>query len=142
MNLYAESSAVLRWLLGADPAGRVAATLETAERVFASRVGLVEIERVLFRRAREGTMSEAQANEARRLLEATLPRWNVIELTAEIAQRASQPFPIEPVRTLDALHLSAALFASRLAPDLGVLSTDTRILSNAERLGLAVALTA
>ena len=51
--------------------------------------------------------------------------------------RAGQAFPVEPVRTLDALHLASALEFLVLFPDLKVLSLDDRVLANLPQLGLA-----
>ena len=45
---------------------------------------------------------------------------------------------MEPLRTLDALHLSSALVARGVLPDLVLLSLDSALRENARRLGLAV----
>lgn len=59
-----------------------------------------------------------------------------MEITPNIRLRAAEPFPVEPVRTLDAIHLATAVhFASEFS-DLSVLTFDERILSNLEPLGL------
>ena len=58
------------------------------------------------------------------------------ELSDPVLERAKQRFPVEPVRTLDALHLATA---SRFREALGrvtVLSLDERIRGNAPGLGL------
>lgn len=49
--------------------------------------------------------------------------------------RATRPFPIEPVRTLDALHLGTALLARSAAPGLRLLTLDQRVRENGQRLG-------
>ena len=49
MNLYAETSAVLRWLLGAPLGEDVRLHLGRAENVFASRLTLIEAHRTLVR---------------------------------------------------------------------------------------------
>jgi hypothetical protein len=48
------------------------------------------------------------------------------------------PFPVGPVRALDALHLATALAARAAAPDVRVLSPDQRVRENAARFGFAV----
>ena len=54
----------------------------------------------------------------------------------DLLRRAADPFPVEPVRTLDALHLATVLsYVQEVAP-LDVLSTDDRIRQNAAALGL------
>jgi hypothetical protein len=59
-----------------------------------------------------------------------------MEITGEIRVRAAEAFPVESVRTLDAVHLATVLEFARVFPDISVLSTDSRILANLEPLGL------
>jgi hypothetical protein len=54
----------------------------------------------------------------------------------EVLRRAGRTFPVEPVRTLDAIHLATALEFTAVYPDLRVLSYDRRIRGNAEALGI------
>ncbi len=51
----------------------------------------------------------------------------VLTLEAEIVRRARRPFPEEPIRTLDAIHLAAALRARSLVPGTRLLSLDGRV---------------
>src|SRR4051812_19465392 len=102
MRLYAESSAVLAWLLGEPSGAQVRATLEAADVVMASDLTLIECDRVLIRLAASKHVSEADIADRRaRLLEAST-HWDVLRLSPEIVDRARRPFPVEPVRTLDA----------------------------------------
>ncbi len=48
--------------------------------------------------------------------------------------RARRPFPVEPIRTLDALHLASALGAKETLDDLALLSLDHRIRSAARAM--------
>lgn len=136
MRLYAESSAVLAWLLGEKTASPVRAALQSAEIVIASDLTLVECDRVLVRATALGEMDEGTAGERRRALNAAALRWHILHLRGEIIERARRAFPIEPIRTLDALHLAAVLVANTAIADLEVLSLDTRIRANAHALGL------
>jgi predicted nucleic acid-binding protein len=111
VNLYAESSAVLAWLLGEDASPRVRHTLTSAEIVIASELTLIECERVLIRAVALGETTEASAADRRAHLNAAAAQWNVLRIGAEIVDRAKQPFPMEPIRTLDAIHLASALIA-------------------------------
>ena len=47
-------------------------------------------------------------------------------VTDGVLARAGSPFPVEPVRTLDAIHLATALELATAFPDLRVLSFDRR----------------
>jgi len=58
-------------------------------------------------------------------------------LSEEVLARASRPFPVEPVRTLDAIHLATALEFTAAFPDLRLVSCDSRVRENAEALGIA-----
>ena len=138
MSVYAETSALLRWLLGADDGDTIRLALARAEAVFTSRLTLIEIERVISRQLAEGALSEEQAIECRQLVSTALPHWNVVQLIESISDRAAQRFPIEPIRTLDALHLSTAILILRFEPSLAMLSTDRRVLDNATRLGMTL----
>ena len=61
-----------------------------------------------------------------------------MEVTAEVLGRAAEPFPAEPVRTLDAVHLATALELRRAWPDLMVLSSDRRVRAGAAGLGFGL----
>jgi predicted nucleic acid-binding protein len=138
MTLYAESSAVLAWLLGDDAAGRVRQALEAAEHVVASDLTLVECDRVLIRAATLGHIRERDAAARRSVLEAAASRWHLLRLGPDVIGRARQPFPGEPIRTLDALHLACALLARSAVPVLRVLSLDDRVRAAALGVGLTV----
>jgi predicted nucleic acid-binding protein len=140
MNVYAETSAVLRWLLGAPGGDDAREILGRAEHVMASRLTLIEARRALVRATVTGEISEAAALAVSAVLMTASARWTVVEILPEIAERAAGRFPAEPIRTLDAVHLATALF---LVPEIGtvsVLSTDERVTRNAPLLGLSLAL--
>ncbi len=57
---------------------------------------------------------------------------------AEVIERARRPFPGDPLRTLDALHLASVLVGGRGAGVLALLSLDGRIRAAGRELGLNV----
>lgn len=138
MRLYAESSAVLAWLLGEPSGARVRQALEDAELVLASDVTLVECDRVLIRASTLGELSEAAAATRRSALNSAAARWHIAHLGRDVVERARRAFPVEPVRTLDALHLATALVMRTAIADLEILSLDARIRDVAGAIGLAV----
>jgi len=138
VNLYAESSAVLCWLLGEERAETVRAALAQAELVLASELTLIECDRVLIRASTIGQLSEAVAADRRARLVQAAEHWAVLGLSSEVSERARRPFPSEPIRTLDALHLSFALLARSLVPGSILLSLDERIRTSARELGFEV----
>ena len=135
MNLYAESSAALAWLLEQEHAELVAKTLAEAEFVIASDLTLIECDRVLIRAVVLDELQESDAVHRQARLNAVSTRWTLLTLDEEIIERARRPFPAEPVRTLDAIHLATALTARKAMSDLAMLSLDDRIRKAADRLG-------
>lgn len=136
MNLYAESSAVLAWLLGESQGEPIREILSTARLILASDLTLIECDRVLIRALMIGEVSEAQILDRRAHLNRAAAHWNILRLDAEIVERARRPFPGEPVRTLDAIHLASALVARSIIPGIRLLSLDQRIRASGNALGL------
>lgn len=135
MNIYAESSAVLAWLLGEAAASRVREVLRRAELVMASDLVLIECDRVLIRAVTLGEIDEATAADRRAYLNAAAGHWHLYRLSMDIVDRARRPFPAEPVRTLDAIHLASALAVRSTVPSVELLSLDDRIRRAGEQLG-------
>jgi len=135
MKLYAESSAALAWLLDQKHGELVADTLAQAELVISSDLTLIECDRVLIRAVILDELRESDAVHRQGRLNAVSTRWTLLALDEEIIERARRPFPAEPVRTLDAIHLASALTARKAVPDLAILSLDGRVRKAADRLG-------
>ncbi len=138
MKLYAESSAVVSWLLGEPSAIPVRDALADAELVLASELTLIECERVLIRAVTTQQMTEADAADRRARLRHATEHWTVLTLDEEIVERARRPFPHEPVRTLDAIHLATAVIARGMVPGTRLLSLDQRLRRSGAALGLEV----
>jgi predicted nucleic acid-binding protein len=136
--VYAESSAVLAWLLGEPAAPAVRQLLAEAERVVSSTLTPLESDRALARGVALATLTATDAREAGRLLRHATRGWALLELTGPLLDRAARPFPAEPVRTLDALHLATALEFEAALGGLTMLSLDARIRENATALGMEV----
>lgn len=139
MIAYAESSAVLAWLLG-EPAGDdVRRVLSGAERVVSSTLTQVECARGLARGVLSGRLGRGDELAALRILDEAAAVWTMLELSGRVLAWARTPFPAEPVRTLDALHLATAVTFREQLPDLVVVSLDERVRGNAAELGMAIA---
>ena len=138
MNLYAESSAVLAWLLGEDAGAEVRDILSRADAVVASDLTLIECDRVLIRATTLGDLSEADAADRRAYLTAAAAHWHLLRISPDIVERARKPFPVEPMRTLDAIHLASALAARAVLPGVELLGLDRRVRTTARQLGIGV----
>jgi predicted nucleic acid-binding protein len=119
-------------------APEVRQSLADADLVLASNLTLIECERVLIRAVATGFLPEALAAERRAVLARTSEHWVVFDLDAEVSERARRPFPAEPIRTLDAIHLATAVLARSLVADLALLSLDERCRRSAEQMGFRV----
>ena len=139
--VYADTSAVLAWLLGDESRLRARRVVDSADQVVTSVLTLVEATRAIQRAANEQRVAAVDASRLRGLLARTTTAWELMEITPEIRVRAGEPFPVEPVRTLNAIHLATALQFARALPELSVLTFDERILANLEQLSLLRAAT-
>ena len=137
-TLYAESSAILNLLLGEPGSDQVAEALGQAGRVVVSELALAETHRTLLRARAAGKLNDEELDQARGELEHAGLGWSLQRLDAETYLRLRRPFPEEPIRTLDALHLAGALAARREIPEIRLLSLDRRVRENARALGFAV----
>jgi len=135
VNLYAESSAVLAWLLGDAGAEPVREALSRAEIVLASHLTLIECSRILIRAGATGRLTEAQVADREARIRRLEANWTLLSIDAEIIERARRPFPLEPMRTLDALHLASALAARAGIPEIALLSLDERVRRCGQQLG-------
>lgn len=138
MILYAESSAVLAWLLDEDAGAEIRALLADASVIVASDLTLIESDRVLLRAAALRELSEGDAAGLRAHLVKTAAQWHVLRVSSEVVTRARRPFPSEPLRTLDAIHLATALTARAVLPGLEMLTMDDRVRRAAASVGLRV----
>jgi predicted nucleic acid-binding protein len=136
--VYAESSAVLTWLLGEPGQDAVIGALSAAESTTTSAITVIECARALVRARHLRRITAADESAAIRLLDGTLRSWNVMDVTDDVVAAACQRFPHEPVRSLDALHLASALTLHD-AVDVQMVSLDDRVRRNAVALGMAVA---
>lgn len=138
-SLYVETSAILRYLFGDDGADTARKTIDSADRVLSSRLTVLEVHRAVVRAEKQGEMSAADAERVRGAFMRIVRSWIIREVSTDILDRAAQPFPIEPVRSLDAIHLGTSLDLLRIFPDLHVLSFDGRVVSNSKALGIPMA---
>ena len=130
MHLYVETSAALQDLLDGEAAAEIRSALKSSTLLFTSRLTLAEVGRVLARtRVLEPELAgRLAAREAAWFGETE--RWVVHPVSDDILARGAMPWPAEPVRTLDGIHLATIETLSSVVSDLVVVTTDLRIRHN------------
>ena len=124
--IYLDSSVALAYLLAED---RFPPELLWDQPLVSSR--LLECE--VWKRVNAHRLQHSHGDAVRNLI----GRVAMIEMVGPVLERALQPFPV-PVRTLDAIHLSALEFVRAQKQNVELASYDERLLSAARSLGIAV----
>jgi predicted nucleic acid-binding protein len=138
MNVYAESSAVLAWIFQEARADAVDDVLVRATLVLSSPLTGIECARGVHRAAAYGRITARQAEGLLAEYQSLEAGWDRIEIGDQVIRGAAAPFPVEPVRSLDAIHLASAKAADERFGDVAVLTFDERVRVNAKALGLTV----
>lgn len=134
---YIESSALLAALLEQD--ARALEELRGDGQRVTSALTFAEASRALIRARVAGRLTPAEERRALRGLQTFERRCAVVAVTDAVLTRAGRPFPFEPVRTLDAIHLATAELLGEAPQLLTLVTRDDRIRENARALGYAVA---
>jgi predicted nucleic acid-binding protein len=83
-------------------------------------------------------ITASEEREALRALRTFERRCAVVAVTSDVLVRAGRPFPVEPVRTLDAVHLATVEFLGEPPQLVTIVTRDDRVRANARALGYAV----
>jgi predicted nucleic acid-binding protein len=134
---YIESSALLAALLEHDAAALKA--LRADGRRVTSALTFAEGSRALIRARIAGRVTPDEERAALRALQTFERRCAVVAVTDAVLTRAGRPFPVEPIRTLDAIHLATAELLGETPQLVTLVTRDDRVRKNARALGYAVA---
>jgi predicted nucleic acid-binding protein len=134
---YIESSALLAALLEHDAAALKA--LRADGRRVTSALTFAEGPRALIRAKIAGRVTPDEERAALRALQTFERRCAVVAVTDAVLTRAGRPFPVEPIRTLDAIHLATAELLGETPQLVTLVTRDDRVRENARALGYAVA---
>ena len=134
---YVESSALLAALLESDQAARDA--IRAPGRLITSRLTLAEANRAVLRARVTGRLDPEDEQRLIRGLEAFGRRCELIAVSEEVLVRAGRPFPVEPIRTLDAIHLASMEMLGEPPQLVTIITRDARVTANARALGYVVA---
>jgi uncharacterized protein with PIN domain len=138
MKVYAESSAIVTWLLDQPRAVEVEALLGAAEDVLSSELTLIECDRALHRLQAVTAPGSVDIESMRARLAAAAAAWAVEPITGRVVDRARAAFPDDTIRSLDAIHIATVVVVGASVGGLDVLSLDERIRSNAVAMGFRV----
>lgn len=133
---YIETSALLAALLeGDEGAGRA---VSAAGRRVASLLTFAEAARAVLRARATGRLTMADERAALGALRTYERRCAVVSVADAVLVRAGRPFPVEPIRTLDAIHLATVELLGETPQLVTVVTRDARIRENATALGYAL----
>ena len=135
VHRYVETSALLRVILEGD--GTLQPLLSKGT-CYTSALTLAEARRAIRRARAVGRLDPAGVQSARRSV-VEFERWaEVVAISESVLQGVGAEFPVEPVRTLDAIHLATVQLLAETLPGLELVSTDERVRENARVLGISV----
>ena len=133
---YIESSALVAALL--EHEADALKSLRAPARQITSALTLAEAARAIMR-ARVGDRLTPDAERAAvRALRRFERRCYVVAVTDDILARVRRPFPVEPVRTPDAVHLATVESLGEPPQLISVVTRGQRVRENAKALGYAV----
>lgn len=130
---YIESSAVVAALLENDSAAK--ASIRTAGLRVTSALTFAEASRAVLRARLSGRITAQQHRAALLTLQKFMRRCHVVSVTESILAHAGRPFPVEPIRTLDAIHLATAAALGDPPALVTIVTRDIRVRDNAIALG-------
>ncbi|PYR59634.1 MAG: hypothetical protein DMF91_14320 [Acidobacteria bacterium] len=133
---YVESSTLVAALLERDSLAMDA--LRVSGRRVTSSLTFAEAGRAIVRARATGRLTPAEERAAVRALQVFERRCDVVAVTDAVLARAGRPFPVEPIRTLDAVHLATAELLGEPPQLVTIVTRDTRVRDNARALGYAV----
>jgi len=132
-----ESSALVAALLEHDTTAIIA--LPAGTRHVTSALTFAETARAIVRARATGRLTPEQEHAAIRGLRTFRRRCFVLDVDSAVLSRVSRPFPVEPIRTLDAVHLATAERLDEPPQLVTIVTRDARVRENARAMGYAVA---
>ena len=133
---YIESSALVAALLERD--ADALRSVRSRGRKVTSALTIAEAARAILRARAGGRLTADQERAAVRALRRFERRCFLVAVTDAVLTRLGRPFPLEPIRTLDALHLATTEWIGEPPPLVTIVTRDIRVRKNAEALGYRV----
>jgi hypothetical protein len=113
-------------------------SMRSKGRLVTSALTLAEAGRAILRARAGARLTADQARGAMYAIRRFERRTYVVALSDEVLARVRRPFPIETIRTLDAVHLATVELLGEPPETVTVITRDARVRDNAQALGYAV----
>jgi len=133
---YIETSALLAALLENDRDAKEA--IRAPGHRITSALTLAEANRAVIRGRATGRLDAEAERGAVRGLQTFARRCEIVAISDEVLTRAGRLFPVEPVRTLDAIHIATAELLGDPPPLIAFITRDKRVADNARALGYSI----
>jgi len=133
---YIESSALVAAMLEGDAAAK--ASIRAPGQRITSALTITETSRAVLRARLSGRITAQQHRAALLTLQRFARRCHIVSVTETILARAGSSFPVEPIRTLDAVHLATAEALGGPPALVAVITRDLRVRENCIALGFPV----
>jgi predicted nucleic acid-binding protein len=130
---YIESSALVAAVLEGDAAAK--ASIRAQGQRVTSALTITEASRAVLRARLSGRITAQQYRAALLSLQRFARRCHIVNVTEAILSRAGRPFSVEPIRTLDAIHLATAEALGDPPALLTIVTRHLRVRENAAALG-------
>jgi hypothetical protein len=103
-----------------------------------SAITFAEANRAVVRARVAGRLTVTQERDAVRALQTFERRCIIVTVSDWVLTRAGHPFPVEPVRTLDGIHLATAELLGEPPQLVTIVTRDARIRDNAKAMGYQI----
>jgi predicted nucleic acid-binding protein len=130
---YIESSALVAAVLEGDTAAK--ASIRAQGQRVTSSLTVAEASRAFLRARLLGRITVQQQRAALLTLQRFTRRCHIVSVTETILSHVGRPFPVEPIRTLDAIHLATAEALGDPPALVTIIARDVRVRDNATALG-------
>ena len=134
--IYLETSALLTWLFDEPHASQIIDTINDADLIVTSDLLRIETLRAIKRALHEKLITSEQLETLVQTFHDYIKSCFRMSMDETVVSGATMNFPIEPVSSLDAIHLSTALEYKKLYPEIEMLTTDARLKQNTALLDL------
>jgi predicted nucleic acid-binding protein len=133
---YIETSALLAAGIENDATARAAIRGEGHR--FASALTIAEAMRTIVIAQAKGRLSPVEYRATVRWIRRFANRCEIVAIGEEVMERVGRAFPVEPIRTLDAIHLATADLIGESPALISIVTRDARIRQNALAMGYIV----